>query len=96
MAMDAGELRNTLKIAAAVLARGERPATSPEHWQALTVRQHVAHALQHLDKYVVNANSGVDDLAHALVRLLLAVELRERQRAALEVLRTAAEQRRAR
>ena len=82
--VDGAELRNALRIAADVLARGERLSASPDHWQALTTKQHAARAIAHLDKFLVNANSGVDDLGHALVRLLLAVEQRERQQISLE------------
>ena len=36
-----------------VLARdGRRLADSPEHWEALTTKQHVMHALAHLDRYI--------------------------------------------
>ena len=45
MAMDEGELSNALKVAAGVLARGERPDTAANQWTALTARQDEVHAM---------------------------------------------------
>jgi hypothetical protein len=78
--MDAGDLRNALRIVARILARGERthPPDAANHWLKISTRKHVARAMTHLDRFLVGANGCDDDLAHALTRLLLAVELRER------------------
>jgi hypothetical protein len=44
------------------------------------VEQHVARAMEHIDKLLLGANTGEDDIGHALARLLFAVERRERLR----------------
>jgi hypothetical protein len=78
--MDAGDLRNALRIVARILAVGERthPPDATNHWTRLSAREHAARAIAHLDRFLVGANPDDDHLAHALTRLLLAVELRER------------------
>jgi hypothetical protein len=96
--MQAHEMRLALKAVAHVLGLGERshPPDAPNHWQRLSVRDHVARAMVHLDRVLVNAAGDTDDLAHALTRLMLAVELRERQRESLRLLAASTEHRRAR
>jgi hypothetical protein len=96
--MDAEELRRALRITSRVLERGERthPPSAANHWRQLSVRDHVTRAMVHIDKFLVGAAGGADDLAHALTRLLLAVELRAREREALRLLAASTEQRRAR
>jgi hypothetical protein len=96
--MDAEELRRALRIASRVLERGDcnHLAGADNHWLKVPVRDHVARALVHLDKFLVGAAGEADDLAHALTRLLLAVELRAREREALRLLAANTEQRRAR
>jgi hypothetical protein len=78
--MDAGELRHALRIVARILAAGERthPPNTANHWLKVPSREHANRAITHLDKFLVGANGCEDDLGHALARLLLAVELRER------------------
>jgi hypothetical protein len=78
--MDAGELRHALRIVARILAAGERthPSDAANHWLKISTREHVARAMTHLDRFLVCAYADEDHLAHALTRLLLAVELRER------------------
>jgi hypothetical protein len=78
--MDAGDLRNALRIVARILAAGERthPPDATNHWLKISTREHVARAMEHIDKLLLGANACEDDLGHALTRLLLAVELRER------------------
>ena len=79
--MDAGQLRNALRIVARILEAGEatHPPDAPNHWLNLPAREHAAQAIAHLDKFLVGANADEDHLAHALTRLLLAVELRARE-----------------
>jgi hypothetical protein len=78
--MDAGDLRNALRIVARILAAGERthPPDAANHWLKISTREHVARAMEHIDRFLVGAHADEDHLAHALTRLLLAVELRER------------------
>jgi hypothetical protein len=78
--MHTGELRAPLRIVARILAAGERahPPDAANHWLKISTREHVARAMEHIDKLLVGANGCEDDLGHALTRLLLAVELRER------------------
>jgi hypothetical protein len=80
--MDASEVRSALRIVARVLDDGEvkHPPGSPTYWLAISMRQHSARALVHLDKFMVGAQTGEDHLAHAAARLLLALEQRERLR----------------
>jgi hypothetical protein len=74
--MDARDLRLALRVAARILDAGEvtHPTTAPNHWSRAPVREHAVKALEHLDRHLVGASTGEDDLALALARLLLAVE----------------------
>ncbi len=78
--MDASELRRALRTVAVILREGEKthPRGASNHWTNLRVRDHGVRAMEHLTKYLVGARGDDDDLAHACVRLLLALELRER------------------
>jgi hypothetical protein len=80
--MDAGELRRALRIVAQILASGERTHSpgAANHWLKVPSGEHANRAITHLDKFLVGANGCEDDLGHALTRLLLAVERRERLR----------------
>ena len=96
--MDAAEIRNALSMVAHILTLGERshPADSNDHWLNLSARDHVRRGLAHADKALVSARSGEDDLGHAPVRFLLALEQRERSRNAATNLQATNQGRRAR
>jgi hypothetical protein len=78
--MDASEVRSALRIAARILDDGEakHPPGAPNYWLQVSLKEHLRRAITHLDRVLVGATSGDDDLGHALARLMLAVELRER------------------
>jgi hypothetical protein len=76
------DLHLALRAIARVLEDGERPESDPNHWTRLPVKFHLAKGLVHAEKALLGVSSPDDDLAHAAVRLLLGLELRERQRAA--------------
>src|SRR4030081_3046561 len=65
--MDANELRHALRIVARILAAGERthPPDAANHWLKISTREHVARAMKHIDKLLLGANTGDDDLGHA-------------------------------
>jgi hypothetical protein len=87
--MDANELRRALKSVAHALEAGEfthRPG-GEEHWLQLTSRQHAAHAIKHLDQFLVGAEGGEDHLVNCAARLLFAIELRERERLTVQDLK---------
>ena len=77
------DLHLALRAVARVLEDGERPESAPNHWTRLLVKIHLAKGLIHAEKALLGVSSTEDDLAHSVCRLLLALELRERQRAAL-------------
>jgi hypothetical protein len=78
--MDVTELRRALVIAARVLRRGDEthPPGASNHQERLPVREQVRHALVHLERHICGAQSVEDEVVQALIRLLLAVERRER------------------
>lgn len=93
--MDASDLRHALKIAAQVIEAGEA-THAPGEWTAVPVREHLRHAAIHLEKALLNSWQGTDNLAAAMVRLMMACELREREQHAAQQLVVDAEARRAR
>ncbi len=70
--MDGRDVRSALRLTAHAL-------NSIAGWRQLTPRQHMEIALEEIDKEMVGA-LGSDHLADAAARLLLALELRERER----------------
>ena len=83
--MDARELHQALRIVAEVLERGEatHPADGENHWTRLSAREHVRRAMVHGERFILGVlvdHDDTDELAHAATRLLLALEMRERQR----------------
>lgn len=82
--MDARELTNGLRLIAQILRVGERthPSDGTTHWLKLSCKEHAARAIFHLERLIlqVHTGAGEDDLANAAARLLLALELRERER----------------
>jgi hypothetical protein len=80
--MDSAELRLALRTVADVLKRGDstHPVGSASHWLNLDTQAHLRRALEHADKALVGVDDGEDHLGHALARMLLACEVRERQR----------------
>jgi hypothetical protein len=75
------QLAHAVKVIASVLAEGAatHPEGSPQHWQSLTVRQHLGKAFDHLARALAGL-SDEDHAALAAARLMLALELRGRQR----------------
>jgi hypothetical protein len=84
--MEATDLRRALKVVAHILEVGERshPAGS---WRQDPPREHQRRAAAHLERALLNVWHGEDELGNALVRLLMAVELRERAAQAASVTR---------
>lgn len=82
--MDARELHKALRVIAGVLAAGEatHPPGSSNHWTQLSAREHTRLAMIHSEKFILGilVDHDEDELAHAAARLLLALEVRERER----------------
>jgi hypothetical protein len=91
MAIDARDLRLALRCVAHVLDG----VVGGRDWRDLSVRDHLALALQAGDRALTNAHGG-DHLAEAAARLLLALEGRERAQMSAEELRANISARRAR
>jgi len=70
--MEAFELRNAFRVIAE-LVKGNH-----EHAWALSVRAHIAAASVETEKALLDIHDGTDHLATATLRLLLALEVRER------------------
>jgi hypothetical protein len=79
--MEGTELRLALKVVAGILKAGER-SHAPGSWLEDSAREHQRRAAAHLERAMLNVWQGEDELGNALVRLLMAVELRERNRQA--------------
>jgi hypothetical protein len=75
--MEATDLRGALKVVAGILKAGER-SHAPGSWLQDSPREHMRRAAAHLERALLNVWQGEDELGNALVRLLMAVELRER------------------
>jgi hypothetical protein len=73
------DFRLALRGVRRTLAEGARthPPHAPDYWLKLGSRTHVIKAAVHLEKWLLGL-SDEDHLAHALVRLSMALELRER------------------
>lgn len=73
------DLRRAIRAASRVFEAAERTHRpgSQKHWQSLTVREHLAHAARHAEQAILGMGDE-DHLVHALCRLMLCVELRER------------------
>ena len=73
--------RLALNATIATLASGIRNHSidSETYWLKLSPRCHIAHAMVHLNKHLANMTDE-DHLGHAFCRLLMAVELTERER----------------
>jgi hypothetical protein len=93
--MQGSELRLALRAIAHVLERGERDHVAGD-WLDLPTRDHAAKAMSHLDHYLVGADVTEDHLVNAACRLLFCIELRQRQRESLQVLKEHVEERKAR
>jgi hypothetical protein len=83
--VEGSELRRALAVVARVLEAGEhthKPGAD-NHWLSLSAREHVRRAMIHAEKFILGilCETDEDELAHAAVRLLLALERRERDRA---------------
>jgi hypothetical protein len=88
--MEASSLRHALAVVAHTL-------NTRSDWLAVqTLREQIAQALIHAEKAMLGVVSDDDELAHAAVRLLLALEQRERERIAVETLRASVAEKRAR
>lgn len=75
--MKLSELDHALAIAQKILDRGERTHARGA-WAQESPANHWRHAARHLSR--LEAGDGYEDhLAHAAVRLLLALEVRERR-----------------
>jgi hypothetical protein len=92
--VDAADLRLALRVAAAIIKDGE--VSHLGSWLDVPVREHMRHATAHLEKALLGVWQGEDELGNAMVRLLMACELRERELAAAQQLAANAEARRAR
>jgi hypothetical protein len=93
--LDASELRHALRIAAQVIEAG-KATHAPGEWTAVPVREHLRHAAIHLERTMLNSWQGTDNLAAAMVRIMMACEVRERQQQAAQALVADAAARRAR
>jgi hypothetical protein len=95
--VDAGELRKALRKVAHILEVGDanHPVSAPNFWQKLPVREHLRRAMVHLERSLLDVRGRDDDLAHAATRLLLALELRERDAIAAQSLKDTIDRRRA-
>lgn len=49
---------------------------NPGYWRTVRVSTHLHHAMNHLDQYYAETDDSEDHLAHALVRLVMAVIVR--------------------
>jgi len=82
--VEANELRRALAVVARILEAGEHTHKqgASNHWLSLSPREHVRRAMIHAEKFILGilVDSDEDELAHAAVRLLLALERRERER----------------
>ncbi len=83
MPVEASSLRRALTVVANAM-------NQRSDWFAVqTPREQIALALQHAEKALLGVVSdGTDDLAHAAIRLLLAIEQRERDRITVETERS--------
>jgi hypothetical protein len=82
--VDARELHKALRVVARVLANGEAThrVGSANHWTRLSPREHTRRAMVHGERFILGVlvdHDDTDELAHAATRLLLALELRERE-----------------
>lgn len=61
----------TLQQVALVLGRGAEKY-GVDNWKLITVDEHLNHALNHVNLFMLNDNGGEDHLVHAIVRLMFA------------------------
>lgn len=68
--------RASLRLAEVLAGGAEK--YGEDNWHAISEREHIAHALEHVYRCLDGETGGEDHLAHAACRMVMALEIRER------------------
>jgi hypothetical protein len=77
--MTSADLRRALRVVASIIEAGEE-SHPRDAWLQLPIKEHLAKGARHLEKVLLGVRSDENDLANAILRGLMALELRERQK----------------
>jgi hypothetical protein len=73
------DLRLALRVVAGIIEEGEK-SHPKDAWLELPIKSHLARSAVHIEKALLGVRSDEDDLANGILRGLMGLELRERQK----------------